>query len=142
MTYDIVSERHAPPYKIGRPQDIYNVLKRYANARTERFICLTLDGAHQVIKANIISIGLVNRTVVHPREVFYPAIVQNACAVVISHNHPSGCLDPSPEDREITDRLHQASEVLGIALLDHVILSRKGFYSFVEHGLLSPSSPD
>lgn len=142
MIYELVSERHAPPYKVSRPQDIYTVLKRYANARTERFLCLTLDGAHQVIKANIISIGLVNRTVVHPREVFYPAIIQNACAVILSHNHPSGCLDPSPEDREITDRLRQASEVLGIALLDHVIIGRTGYYSFVEHGLLEPPRPD
>jgi len=142
MIYDIVSERHAPPYKINRPQDIYAVLKRYANARTEKFLCLTLDGAHQVIKANIISIGLVNRTVVHPREVFYPAIIQNACAIIISHNHPSGRLDPSPEDRDITDRLRQASEILGIALLDHVIIGRTGYFSFVEHGLLTPPTPD
>jgi len=143
MQYDILSVRSSrEPYKVSSPSDIYAVLKRYANARTERFVVLTLDGAHQVIKANIISIGLVNRTVVHPREVFYPAIVQNACAIVVSHNHPSGKLDPSPEDKDITDRLRSASEILGIALLDHVILGRGGYYSFVEHGLLSPVSAD
>jgi DNA repair protein RadC len=95
-----------------------------------------------VIRANLISIGLVNRTVVHPREVFYPAIIQNACAIIISHNHPSGRLDPSMEDRDITDRLRQAAEVLGIALLDHVIISKDGYYSFVEHGLLDPAKLD
>jgi DNA repair protein RadC len=143
MKYDIISVRSSrTPYKVSSPSDIFAVLRRYASARSERFIVLTLDGAHQVIRANIISIGLVNRTVVHPREVFYPAIVQNACAIVVSHNHPSGRLDPSPEDRDITDRLRQASEVLGIALLDHVIIGRTGFYSFVEHGLLSAPSTD
>lgn len=143
MQYDLLSVRSTrEPYKVSCPSDIFSVLKRYANARNERFIVLTLDGAHQVIKANIISIGLVNRTVVHPREVFYPAIIQNACAIICSHNHPSGRLDPSPEDRDITDRLRRASEILGITLLDHVIIGRSGFYSFVEHGLLSAPNPD
>ena len=143
MKYDILSVRSSrTPYKVSCPSDIYAVLRRYSTARTERFVVLTLDGAHQVIKANLISIGLVNRTVVHPREVFYPAIIQNACAIIISHNHPSGRLDPSAEDRDITDRLRQASEVLGIALLDHVIISKDGYYSFVEHGLLEPPRPD
>lgn len=142
MTYEIVSERHAPPYKISRPQDIFAALSRYARARNERFFAITLNGAHEIIKIHIVSIGLVNRTVVHPREVFITAIKDNATAIVVAHNHPSGHLDPSPEDREITDRLHNASEVLGLALLDHLIFSRAGYYSFVEHGLLSPVLPD
>jgi len=142
MKYDIVSERTAPTYRISAPADIYGALKKYACARTERFLCGTLSGSHELIKVNIISIGLVNRTVVHPREVFYPAIIQNACAIIIAHNHPSGRLDPSPEDREITHRLREASEVLGIALLDHLIIGRTGYYSFVEHGLLEPPTPD
>lgn len=142
MKFDIVSERNAPTYRISAPSDIYGALKRYACARTERFLCATLNGAHEVIKVHIISIGLINRTVVHPREVFYPAIVDGAVAIIISHNHPSNRLDPSPEDRDITNRLHQASEVLGIALLDHVIIGRGGYYSFVEHGLLEPPTPD
>ena len=142
MTYEIVSERHAPSYKVSRPQDIYAALARYARARNERFFAITLNGAHEIIKIHIVSIGLVNRTVVHPREVFITAIKDNATAIVVAHNHPSGHLDPSPEDREITDRLRNASEVLGLALLDHLIFSRTGYYSFVEHGLLSPALPD
>jgi DNA repair protein RadC len=143
MQYDILSVRSSrEPYKISCPSDIFKVLKRYATARTERFVVLTLDGAHQVIRANLVSVGLVNRTVVHPREVFYPAIIQNACAIVVAHNHPSGRLDPSPEDREITSRLREASEILGISLIDHLILSKEGYFSFLEHGLLTPASPD
>jgi DNA repair protein RadC len=142
MKYDIVSERTAPSYRISSPSDIYGALARYARARNERFFAITLNGAHEIIKVHIVSIGLVNRTVVHPREVFITAIKDNSCAIIVAHNHPSGRLDPSPEDRDITNRLRQASEVLGIALLDHVVFSKSGYFSFVEHGLLEPPVPD
>jgi DNA repair protein RadC len=142
MIYELVSERHSPPYKISSPRDIYAALARYARARNERFFAITLDGAHEIIKIHIVSIGLVNRTVVHPREVFITAIKDNATAIVVAHNHPSGHLDPSPEDRDITDRLRQAADVIGISLLDHLTFGRTGYFSFVEHGLLSPVSPD
>jgi DNA repair protein RadC len=142
MKYDIVSERTAPTYRISAPADIYGALARYARARNERFFAITLNGAHEIIRVHIVSIGLVNRTVVHPREVFITAIKDNSCAIIVAHNHPSGRLDPSPEDRDITNRLHSAAEVLGIALLDHVIFARSGYYSFVEHGLLEPPSLD
>lgn len=139
MIYQIVSERRAPDYKIGGPGDAYSVLKRYANAKTERFIVITLDGAHQVKASRIISMGLVNRTIVHPREVFFPAITDHAVAIIIAHNHPSGLLEPSPEDIDITRRLRDAGELLGIPVLDHVIISRSGYYSMVEHGQMKPS---
>jgi len=140
MIYELVSERHALPYKISSPRDIYTALARYARARNERFFAITLNGAHEIIKIHIVSIGLVNRTVVHPREVYITAIKDNATSLAVAHNHPSGHLDPSPEDREVTDRLRQASETLGIALLDHLVFSRTGYYSFVEHGLLEPAT--
>jgi DNA repair protein RadC len=79
---------------------------------------------------------------VHPREVYADPITDRACAVIVAHNHPSGRLDPSPEDREITRRLKEAADTLGIALLDHVIFSSEGYFSFVEHGLLEPPVPD
>jgi DNA repair protein RadC len=142
MIYELVSERTAPAYRISSPSDIYGALARYARARNERFFAITLNGAHEIIKVHIVSIGLVNRTVVHPREVYITAIKDNSCAIIVAHNHPSGRLDPSPEDREITNRLRQAAEVLGIALLDHVIFARTGYYSFVEHGLLELPTPD
>ena len=74
----------------------------------------------------------------HPREVFIHAIRDNSAAVICVHNHPSGSLSPSPEDLEITRRLREAGEILGIAMLDHLIISKNGFFSMVEHGLLSP----
>jgi len=125
--------------KIGSPGDVWPIVAHWSDRKQERFICCSLNGAHELIAARIVSVGLVNRTVVHPREVFADPITDRACAVVVAHNHPSGRLDPSAEDREITGRLKEAADTLGIALLDHVIFSREGYYSFVEHGLLEPA---
>ena len=140
MIYEFISERKAPPYKVGGPQDAFKAFARYARARTERFLVATLNGAHEIIAVRLISVGLINRTVVHPREVFYPAIKDGAVSIVLGHNHPSGHLEPSPEDIEITTRLRDAGEILGIPVLDHLIISRNGYLSFVERGLLSPNS--
>jgi DNA repair protein RadC len=124
--------------KVGSPGDVWPIVSHWADRKQERFICCSLNGAHELIAARVVSVGLVNRTVVHPREVFADPITDRACAVVVAHNHPSGKLDPSPEDREITSRLKEAADTLGIALLDHLVFSREGYYSFVEHGLLEP----
>lgn len=137
MLYDLISERHAPPYQISSPSDAYAVLKRYANARTERFLVVLLNGAHDVISTRIITVGLLNRTIIHPREVFRPAIVENAAAMLLSHNHPSSRLEPSQEDLAITKRLQEAGELLGIPVLDHLIIGRSGFISMVERGLMT-----
>jgi DNA repair protein RadC len=128
--------------KVGSPGDIWPIVAHWADRKQERFICCSLNGAHELIAARVVSVGLVNRTVVHPREVFADPITDRACAVVVAHNHPSGKLDPSPEDREITSRLKEAADTLGIALLDHLVFSREGYYSFVEHGLLDPPGRD
>jgi len=128
--------------RIASPRDIWPIVSHWADRKQERFVCCSLNGAHELIAARVVSVGLVNRTVVHPREVFADPITDRACAVVVAHNHPSGRLDPSPEDRDITQRLKNAADTLGLALLDHIIFSRDGFYSFVEHGLLEPPTPD
>ena len=94
---------HASPYgmKVSSPSEAFPILRKYGAKRQEHFIALLLNGAHEVIKEEIISIGIANRTVVHPREVYYPAILYNAVAILVAHNHPSGRVDPSAEDREI-----------------------------------------
>ncbi len=124
--------------RISGPRDVFPLVSHWADRTRERFAVLTLNGAHEVISARVVSMGLVNRTVVHPREVYAEAITDRACAIIAVHNHPSGRLDPSPEDREITDRLRDAGRTLGIPLLDHVIFSQESYWSFVEHGLLEP----
>ncbi len=128
--------------RIASPKDVWPLIAHWADRKQERFICCSLNGAHEVIAARVVSVGLVNRTVVHPREVFADPLMDRACAVVVGHNHPSGRLEPSPEDLDITRRLKQAGEVLGISLLDHLIFSSEGFFSFVEHGLLEAPSPE
>ncbi len=136
MRYDLVAERKGPDTKIGKAQDVWDATKRFHRARKEHFLVLTLNGAHEVIRLRIVSIGIMNRCIVHPREVFLPAIQDGSVAVIIAHNHPSGQLEPSEEDKAITKRLVDAGQLLGIPVLDHLILSGNGFFSFLEGGLL------
>jgi len=122
--------------RIRFPQDLLPVIRHYADRRREHFLSISLNGAHEVISVRVVSIGSVNRTIVHPREVFCEPLQDRATAVLAAHNHPSGNVDPSDEDREITTRLRQAGETLGSSLLDHIIFTQNSYYSFLEHGAL------
>jgi DNA repair protein RadC len=124
MKYDLISVRSSRQiYKVSRPVDVYAALKCYANAKVESFYAVLLDNAHNIMSVKLITVGLTNRTLVHPREVYRPAILASAVAVIVSHNHPGGSNTASPEDIEITRRLREAGELLGIPLLDHIIIS-------------------
>lgn len=114
------------------PAAIYESIKHYGLKPQEHFIVVLLDGAHQIIKHEVVTIGLVNRTLVHPREVFTSAIIERATAVIIAHNHPSGNLTPSPDDIEVTQRLKKAGEILGVSVLDHIIFSACDYHSMGE----------
>lgn len=124
--------RHWGPVRsrIRQPEDAYQLLRHYADRKQEHFICISLNGAHEVLASRIITIGLVNRTLIHPREVFSDPLIDRASAVLVAHNHPSGQVFPSREDEEITRRLKATAELVGITLLDHLIFSESGFYSF------------
>jgi DNA repair protein RadC len=102
----------------------------YKDKRQEHFLAATLNGAHRVINVHVVAIGTVNRTILAPREVFYPAIVDNAVAVIVAHNHPSCQREPSPEDDEVTARVVAAGELLGIHVLDHIIVAGDDYYSY------------
>jgi DNA repair protein RadC len=131
-------EESTPDYKkISCPGDLYPRLRRLGFKQKEYFVVVLLDGGHQIIKEVVVSIGLVNRTVVHPREIFHEAVLHCATAIILAHNHPSGNLEPSAEDRAITTRLDEAAGIMGIPILDHLIIVRNGYFSFVEHGLLT-----
>ena len=97
--------------------------------KQEYFVCLTLDGANRLIAKRVISIGTLTASLVHPREVFAEAITDRAASIIVAHNHPSGNLEPSIADKEVTERLRQAGEILGIEVLDHLILGGEGFRS-------------
>lgn len=99
----------------------------------EHFVVVGLDAKHAVIGINTVSIGSVTLSIVHPREVFKPAILMNASAVLLAHNHPSGDPTPSREDRALTRRLKDAGELVGITVLDHVVLGDGRYYSFADH---------
>jgi DNA repair protein RadC len=131
-----MAEEAREKIKILQPKDASPLLSKWFKSKQEHFIAILLDGAHQVLKTVVVSKGLVNKTVVHPREVFAPAIVSRACAVILAHNHPSGRLDPSPEDIEITRRLCESGKILGIEVLDHLIFGVSGVQSMLEKGLM------
>ncbi len=122
--------------KISSAEDICNELKEYANKKQEYFLTITLDGSNHIIEKRVVFVGTLNQSLVHPREVFADAITDRAASIIIAHNHPSGSLKPSAEDKAITVRLKEVSKIMGIELLDHVILSVEGFYSFAEEGML------
>lgn len=103
----------------------------------EQFAVCCLDAKHAIIGVNIVSTGTLTLSLVHPREVFKPAILMNACALIGVHNHPSGDPTPSAEDRTLTKRLKDAADLLGISLLDHLILGEERVYSFADQGLLA-----
>ena len=100
----------------------------------EHFTVLGLDAKHRIIGINVVSIGSLSLAIVHPREVFKPLILMNAAAWICAHNHPSGDVTPSQEDRALTKRLREAGELLGINLLDHLILADENSYSFADQG--------
>ncbi|MBI5739162.1 MAG: DNA repair protein RadC [Nitrospirae bacterium] len=120
--------------KISFPADILPLIQHYADRKQEHFICISINGANEVVKSRVVSVGLVNKTQVHPREVFADPITDRASAIIVAHNHPVGTLTPSNEDIEITRQLKSAGDTLGIRLLDHIVFNHKGYYSFLENG--------
>lgn len=121
---------------IKTPSDIVPFLKNYAVNEKEHFLLVTLNGGHEIIQIHMISVGTLNRTLIHPREVFSVAMRDNAAAIIVSHNHPSGSCQPSEEDVKVTEILEKVSVIMGIELLDHVIVSRESYFSFLENKML------
>lgn len=120
--------------RIETPADLLPQIRHYADRKQEHFISASINGANEVMNIRVVSIGLVDRTSVHPREVFADALSDRASGVIVAHNHPAGSLEPSAWDVEITKQLKAAGEVVGVALLDHIIFNRTGYYSFLESG--------
>lgn len=120
--------------KITFPTDVLPLINHFGDRKQEHFLSVSLNGAHEVIAIRVVTIGLVDKTHVHPREVFAEPITDRASSLIIAHNHPSGSLTPSREDSDVTRQLRDAGEILGIKLLDHIIFNRKGYYSFLEEG--------
>jgi DNA repair protein RadC len=122
--------------RVSRPLEVYELVRDLARARKEHLVGLYLDAQNGLIRRETISIGSLNTTRTHPREILYPAVVHLALGFILAHNHPSGCLDPSPEDVEFTRAVRRAGELMGIELYDHLIVARGGYVSLRERGLL------
>ena len=133
----IATRRLEPGTRIEGPADVYrHFFERLRDCPHEQFLALLVDGRQRVMGEVLVSQGTLTASLVHPREVFRPAIRLSAAAIVLVHNHPSGDPSPSGEDRQVTQRLQQAGEVIGIRVLDHVIVAERGFHSFREGGEL------
>ncbi len=125
--------------RISSPTEAAGLGRKFLEeADREQVIVCCLDTKNQPVSMNIVSIGTINSSLVHPREVFKTAILSNAASIILFHNHPSGDPEPSVEDTTITKRIKEAGTLMGIELLDHVIIGSEGrFYSMKEQGVLS-----
>lgn len=124
------------PQPIRGPEDVLSLTKKLQKEEKEHFLVLLLNARHEVLRKETVSIGSLNASVVHPREVFKPALIHSAASIVLVHNHPSGDPEPSEEDLQITTRLKDAGELLGIGVLDHVIVASRGVVSLRARELL------
>ncbi len=122
--------------RIKEARDVLPFVHEIRDKHQEYFVCLSLNGAHEVIENRVVTVGLLDSNQVHPREVFADPLVDRAAAVIFAHNHPSGNLSPSSEDIALTKRLVQAGELLGIKVLDHLIVTKRGYLSLRQQGYL------
>lgn len=135
--FEFVRRRIRPEgLKVNQPTDVLPIIQHYADRKQEHMLSISLNGAHEVMNVRVVTIGLVDQTHVHPREIYADVIAERASAVIIAHNHPSGQLEPSQEDRFVTQQIKVAGDVLGIDLLDHIIFTVRGHYSFASQGAL------
>lgn len=133
-------ERHVdgPKRKIRSPADVYSMLyPGMREQKREKLVVLYLDTKNQVLKEEVVSIGSLNSSIVHPREVFKSALMESSASVIISHNHPSGDPTPSKEDIAITEKLIEGGKILGIDVLDHVIIGDGRYVSLKDEGLFT-----
>jgi len=125
----------SPKIRYTSPTQIFDTFSFLEHETKEYFIALHLDGKNRILCCDICSIGSLNQSIVHPREVFKTALLSSAAALLLIHNHPTGDPTPSTEDLEVTRRLREAGDLIGIKVLDHIIIGST-YYSFVERGVI------
>lgn len=119
---------------VTKPSEVFSVVRDIGRLRQEHLVAIYLDSQNGIIAKETISVGGLNTTRTHPREILYPAVTRLALSFILAHNHPSGSLEPSDEDVEFTRSIQRAGELLGIELFDHLIVTRDGFTSLRERG--------
>ena len=123
--------------RIVTASDVLPLLTDIASKQQEYFVCISLNGANEVIEKRIVTIGLLDHSPIHPREVYADVIADRAAAVIFAHNHPSGDVQPSDADLRTHEQLTEAGKLLGLRVVDHIIVARKEYFSFQEAGLMS-----
>ncbi|MBD3237797.1 MAG: DNA repair protein RadC [Candidatus Eisenbacteria bacterium] len=126
---------------LSSPKHVLEYARAYAGAQKEHFLVIHLNARHLPRRLEVVSVGTLSASLVHPREVFREAINQGSAGLILAHNHPSGDPSPSADDIEITSRLARVGELVGIEVIDHVILTSERYFSFREEGLLAPPPP-
>ena len=129
-------DQEEPMVEIKSPNDVLKVVSDLRNKKREYMVALYLNARSELINKRVVSIGTLTESLVHPREVFAPAIKSHAVNVVLAHNHPSGSAEPSDEDVAVTQNLKEAGEILGIKVVDHIIVSKNGFVSLKQEGIV------
>jgi len=132
---DTITNYISPGSRYTSPDQIFDTFQFLRNETKEYFIAIHLDGKNRIICIDQVSVGSLNQSIVHPREVFKTSLLSSAAAIILLHNHPSGDPTPSREDMEITKRLREAGDLLGIRILDHIVIGDT-YISFVERGVL------
>ena len=122
-------ESDKPTICIKEPKDAFFPLAKWADKSEEHFLMMTLDTSYNIIEIHELTKGLIDRVLIDSRIIFRKAIMDNAHSIILAHNHPAGSLHPSLEDKKLAERLNGCSRILGIAILDHLIISKEGFYS-------------
>lgn len=126
------------PRTISKPADVVKLFSEFiVESDREQFVVCCLNTKNQPTEVSVISVGCLDSTLVHPREVFKVAILSNSAAIIIAHNHPSGNVEPSKDDKMITERLCETGKILGIKVLDHIIIGENNYFSFKESGVMS-----
>ncbi|HBP08730.1 MULTISPECIES: JAB domain-containing protein [unclassified Treponema] len=121
---------------INTPKDVIPFLQHYTLMPTEHFITVTVNGAKEILSTRVVSVGTINKALIHPREVFANAVSEYASGIICCHNHPCGQCYPSNADIDSTKILQKAAKILGIAFMDHIIITKEDYFSFLEHGML------
>lgn len=123
--------------KIQVPKDAVELGKKFLEeSDREQLLVCCLDAKNQPTAINVVSVGNLNNSLIHPREVFKPAILSNSASIILFHNHPTGDPTPSKEDTNITERLKECGTILGIKLIEHIIIGDNSYYSLKENGII------
>lgn len=125
-----------PQAVVNTPKDVIPFIKHYSMQSAEHFVCVTINGAREIISIRVLCVGSGNKVLLKPSEIFSEALIEHASGIVLCHNHPGGKAEPSNEDIKTTAVLEEAASLLGLALVDHLIITRNSYFSFLENGLL------